>query len=110
MLASDRFEPNEAMKSAARRGLEYRSRFKRGGTPVGIARARDIANGRSLPLDTVKRMYSFFARHEIDKKGADFSNGSKPSNGRVAWLLWGSDAGFAWTKGIRDRAIAAKVW
>ena len=110
MLASDRFEPNDAMKSAARRGLEYRSKFKRGGTPVGIARARDIANGRSLPLATVKRMYSFFARHEIDKKGDDFANTTKPSNGKIAWLLWGSDAGYSWTKGIRDRAIAKGVW
>ena len=88
MLASDRFEPNEAMKSAARRGLEYRSKFKRGGTPVGIARARDIANGRSLPLDTVKRMYPFFARHEIEfRRGICLDKGDSRSSHRGKSLV-----------------------
>ena len=88
------------VRTNARRGLELRKKFGRGGTAVGIARARDIANGSALSLSTIKRMNSFFARHEVDKKGKDWNNASSPSNGKIAWLLWGGDAGWSWAKKI----------
>ena len=94
------FSPTGGMKSEAERGLEWRREHGRGGTEVGIARARDIANGKNLSPSTVKRMYSFFSRHEVDKQAEGFSQGEKgyPSNGRIAWALWGGDAGFSWAK------------
>ncbi len=90
--------PNEAMKSEAQRGLDWRDEFGRGGTEVGIARARDIVNGRDLSDDTIGRMVSFFARHEVDKEAEGFRPGEDgyPSNGRIAWALWGGDPGKAW--------------
>ena len=48
------------MIADAKKGLAWRREFGRGGTAIGIARARDIVNGKELPLETVKRMYSFF--------------------------------------------------
>ena len=95
---SDGFSPNDAMKKEALKGLAWRKEFNRGGTMVGVARARDIANGANLSIDTVKRMNSFFARHEVDKKAEGFRPGEKgfPSNGRIAWALWGGDAGKVW--------------
>lgn len=92
--------PPASARANARRGLELRRKFGRGGTAVGIARARDIANGSALSLSTIKRMNSFFARHEVDKKGKDWDNASNPSNGKIAWLLWGGDAGWSWAKKI----------
>jgi hypothetical protein len=89
-------KPTEAMASNAKRGLELRSKFGRGGTAVGVARARDLSNRTDLSPETVARMYSFFSRHEVDKKGKDFDNAERPSNGKIAWLLWGGDSGFAW--------------
>ena len=82
--------PTEGMVDEAERGLEWRKEFGRGGTEVGVARARDIINGRDLSLNTVKRMYSFFARHEVDKQAEGFSPGEEgyPSAGRIAWALW----------------------
>ena len=102
------YTPNDAMVAEARRGLEWRQTFGRGGTEVGVARARDIVNRRGLSLDTVVRMRSYFARHEVDKQGEGFSRGEPgyPSAGRIAWALWGGDAGKAWAEGIlreRDR-------
>jgi hypothetical protein len=47
-------------------------------------------------------MYSFFSRHEVDKKGKDFNNSERPSNGKIAWLLWGGDSGFAWATSKRN--------
>ena len=49
-------KPTDGMKTEAQRGLDWRSEFGRGGTEVGIARARDIVNGSNLSDDTVKRM------------------------------------------------------
>ena len=60
--------PTKGMVEEAERGLAWRREHGRGGTEVGIARARDITNGKRLSESTVKRMYSFFARHEVDKQ------------------------------------------
>jgi len=90
--------PTESMANNARRGLELRRKFGRGGTAVGVARARDLANRKELSPETVARMYSFFSRHEVDKKGKDWNNSERPSNGKIAWLLWGGDSGYAWAR------------
>jgi len=98
----DSYSPTSGMVDEAQKGLDWRSEFGRGGTAVGIARARDIVNGRDLPFDTVQRMNSFFARHEVDKQAQGFRPGEDgfPSNGRIAWALWGGDAGQSWAARI----------
>jgi HK97 family phage major capsid protein len=97
--------PSDGMVDEAERGLDWREEYGRGGTAVGVARARDIINGRDLSINTVKRMYSFFARHEVDKQAEGFSPGEEgyPSAGRIAWALWGGDPGFSWSKRIVKR-------
>lgn len=96
------YKPNDGMKSEAVKGLDWRKEHGRGGTEVGIARARDIKNGKNLSEETVKRMYSFFSRHEVDKEAQGFRPGEDgyPSNGRIAWALWGGDAGYSWSRKI----------
>jgi hypothetical protein len=88
------------MKAAARRALAWHKDGKRGGTIVGLTRANQIVNGEALSESTIKRMFSFFSRHEVDKKATGFNSGEEgyPSPGRVAWDLWGGDAGFSWSK------------
>ena len=102
---ADGFSPTEAMAREAERGLKWRDEFNRGGTEVGVARARDISNRRNLSLDTVKRMKSYFARHEVDKQGQGWSPGEDgyPSAGRIAWALWGGDPGRSWAEAIVRR-------
>jgi hypothetical protein len=108
---SDRFKPPAGVANAARRGLELRRKNRgRGGTGVGVARARTLSNQQEVGLDTIKKMYSFFARHAVDKKGEDWDNVAKPSKGRIAWLLWGGDAGETWARSIRERAIKSGAW
>jgi HK97 family phage major capsid protein len=99
------YKPTQGMKTEAQKGLDWRREHGRGGTAVGIARARDIVSGKNLSESTVKRMYSFFSRHEVDKQGEGFTPDEDgfPSNGRIAWALWGGDAGFRWSKAIVDR-------
>jgi HK97 family phage portal protein len=96
--------PTDEMATLANRGLKYREEFGRGGTAVGVARARDIGNMVSLSPDTVGRMNSFFARHrvDLDAVGARAGDEGYPSAGAIAWMLWGGDpnspdgAGVAW--------------
>ena len=109
---ADGYTPNAGMKAAARRALKWKEdgKAKGAGTPVGWGRATDIVAGRGMSLSTVKRMYSFFSRHEVDKKGKDFYNTSNPSNGRIMWDAWGGDAGFSWSRRIVEGENAKKVW
>ena len=102
---ADTYTPTAGMKSAAARAIKWKEQGKAtgAGTPVGWGRARDIVSGRSMSLSVVKRMYSFFSRHEVDKKGKDFNNTSNPSNGRIMWDAWGGDAGFSWSRSIVER-------
>jgi len=94
-------KPTKQMMREAKKGLEMRKEFGRGGTEVGVARARDISNGKNLSIRTIKRMYSFFSRQEESiKNGEGFKKGDKgyPSAGKIAWLLWGGEGGFDWAK------------
>jgi HK97 family phage portal protein len=85
-----KFRPTEAMRTAAQRALDWKAEGFDGGTRVGLARANQIVNGEKLSEDTILRMYSFFSRHEVDKKAEGFNSGEEgfPSPGRVAWDLW----------------------
>jgi hypothetical protein len=114
MSKAETYSPNEGMKAAARRALKWKEEGKAtgAGTPVGWGRARDIVAGRSMSLSVVRRMFSFFSRHEqASKGGKDFNNTSNPSNGRIMWDAWGGNAGFAWSRAIvnrmRDKALFA---
>jgi hypothetical protein len=99
------------MAAEAERGLEWRREYGRGGTEVGVARARDISNRATLSPDTVRRMKSYFARHEVDKQAEGFSPGEDgyPSAGRIAWALWGGDPGQAWANARVDEMDGDKA-
>lgn len=98
----DTYKPTAEIASNAKRAIKWiEEGFAGSGfTATGRTRATQLANREAVSFDTVKRMYSFLARHEVDKKGKDFNNTSKPSAGRVAWDAWGGDAGFTWAKRI----------
>lgn len=97
--------PPRAVQRAAARGLEWRQRYGRGGTSVGVARARDLSNGRPVSEKTLRRMWSFFSRHAVDliAEGARPGERGYPSPGRIAWELWGGDPGFRWVANWRAR-------
>ena len=97
--------PNKGMKAEAEKGLAWRKEFGRGGTRIGVTRANQIKNGVDLSESTIKRMYSYFSRHEVDKKAEGFRPGEDgfPSNGRIAWALWGGDPGYTWSKKLVEQ-------
>jgi hypothetical protein len=100
-------KPPKAVRASARRALDWISAGLAGDgfTSVGRFRASQLAAGESVSIDTLKRMKSFFSRHEVDKQALGFSQGEKgyPSAGRVAWDAWGGDAGFAWAESMVEQ-------
>jgi len=109
-MAKEGYKPTAGMQSAARRAIKLKEQGKANGagTAVGWTRAGQLARGETLSLSTVKRMYSFFSRHEVDKKGKDWDNSENPSNGKIMWLAWGGDAGFSWSRKIVEREKSMK--
>lgn len=110
-MAEKTYTPTDGMASAARRALKWKEEGRRGGTRVGLARANQLARKESLSASTVMRMYSFFSRHAVDKKATGFNSGEEgfPSPGRVAWDLWGGDAGASWSKQKRDQIVNERM-
>ena len=101
------FTPPKGAQDAARRALEVRASkppSQRGMTSTGLARARDLANGKTLSPDTVKRMKNYFTRHGVDKQGSTWDEQGK---GWQAWHGWGGDAGFTWAKKVIKQMITA---
>jgi hypothetical protein len=97
------FTPPPAVRRAARLALDIRSRMPRSGrgmTMIGVARARDLSNGRPVSVDTLRRMLSYFARHEVDKQGGSWRTRGK---GWQAWHGWGGDAGRIWARRMLQR-------
>ncbi|QMW23145.1 hypothetical protein [Sandaracinobacteroides saxicola] len=100
---SDRV-PTATMAANAEKGLKLRERFGRGGTAVGVRRARQLAAREALGEADIKAMHSYFARHAVDKKAKAkrWGDESDPSAGYIAWLLWGGDEGAAWARARHD--------
>ena len=98
--------PTATMAEEAQRGLDWRKEHGRGGTAVGVARARQIVNRQELSPRTVRRMVSFFARHEVDEEAEGFRPGEDgyPSAGRIAHALWGGSPGRTWAN-EKDRIM-----
>jgi hypothetical protein len=106
-MASAIFRPTFKMAANARRGLRLRERFGRGGTEVGVRRAHQLSERSELEPADIKSMYSYFARHEVDKKTTTgrWDSDEDPSAGYIAWLLWGGDEGRQWV-GRQRRKLA----
>lgn len=102
--------PPEAVARAARRGLELRRKYKRGGLSTqeageqgigsGVQRAVNLSHRDELTLETLKMMRGFFSRHAKNARGTHPDGG--PSAGAIAWLLWGGDPGRAWVERTLD--------
>ena len=101
------YRPTSGMASAAKRALKWKSEGRPGGTLVGLARANQLKDRDPLTASTVLRMFSFFSRHEVDKRATGFNSGEEgfPSKGRVAWDLWGGDGGYSWSTAKRNQIM-----
>lgn len=65
------------------------------GTDVGKQRANQLANGEPISLDTVKRMYSYLSRHEVDLES---SKGYGDGCGKLMYDSWGGKSALSWAE------------
>jgi hypothetical protein len=93
------------VQEEAKKALKWRREEKRGGTSVGLNTARTLARGGQIGIEKVRHIAKYFPRHEVDKKGKGWSPSEDgfPSNGRIAWALWGGDAAWRWASAIVER-------
>ena len=95
-----KYRPTAAMARAARQALEMREASvpsQRGGTGVGLARARQFASRTPVSIDIVRRTYSFLSRARTY-----YQPGSN-TPGTQAYLLWGGPAALDWAFTILDK-------
>ena len=102
-LSDDDRTPPKAVADAARRGLDLREAHGRGGTEVGVRRAEQLMDRGPVSDRDIKSMYSYFARHAVDRRAKAWGHPTKPSTGYIAWMLWGGDEGRAWALDIKNR-------
>ena len=99
-FADESFPVPKGVADEAETALAWRREYGRGGTEVGVARARDLKNRRPVSLDTLKRIKAYFDRHESDTDAEGFRPGEPgfPSAGRIAWGLWGGNPARRWAE------------
>ena len=71
------------------------------GTDVGKGRANDLAQGNPISLDTVKRMYSYLSRHEVDLES---SKGYGDGCGKLMYDSWGGKSALSWSQSKINQA------
>ncbi|HWY82887.1 MAG TPA: hypothetical protein VNY10_13355 [Roseiarcus sp.] len=72
--------PPAEVAAAAKRGLELREKFHRGGTSVGVHRAKELSERGPLSLRDVVAMSAYFARHEVDRASMSHDGATKPTH------------------------------
>lgn len=95
----------QAVKNNCKQGLEWRKEYGRGGTDVGVATARYLIRNTNCSIEKARHIAKYFPRHENNK-----DTPLEEGNGKIAWALWGGDAGRRWSNRIvreADEADAA---
>lgn len=94
--------PPKSVRDIAQKALDIRRELpssRQAGTATGIARARDLARGADISVNTLRRMRSYLARarenyERARKKGLT----ARTSKAILAYWLWGSTAARAWVE------------
>lgn len=105
-MAAKTYKPTKGMVADAKRGLKAREdaggkgglstqEAGKQGIGSGVARARDIAAGKSLSLDTVKQMARWYSRHK-----KNYTPGDDDDKGTISHWLWGFPSALSWVRDI----------
>ena len=79
----------DAVKNNAQKGIDLNKKVNnKCATEVGKIRAQQLAQGKAISEETIKRMYSFLSRAEEYYDETD-----KEACGTISYLLWGGLAG-----------------
>jgi len=87
----------DSVRNNAKKVLEFVNKNGWGscGTPVGKIRANQLANGEPISIETIKRMYSYLSRHEVDLESSKtYSDGC----GKLMYDSWGGKTALGWSR------------
>jgi hypothetical protein len=102
--------PTKEIAEIAKRGLRERQKYVDDGvrapaTPVGIARANQLANRENISMETINRMISFLERHEKNYNPGKRDSKGRLTKGTVSYLLWGGPQALQWAKREKIKAM-----
>ena len=84
----------DAVKNNAKRGLELNEAVNnKCATQVGKVRAQQLAQGKPISEETIKRMYSYLSRAE-----EYYDENDTEACGTISYLLWGGLAAKRWAE------------
>jgi hypothetical protein len=87
----------DSVKNNAKAVLKYVEENGWGscGTEVGKIRANQLANGEPISEETIRRMYSYLSRHEVD---LDSSKSYESGCGKLMYDSWGGKSALSWSE------------
>jgi hypothetical protein len=102
MFARESFESYndypESVKKAAAQGIKRNKELgNKCGTQVGKVRAQQLAQGKPITLDTIRRMRAFLIRQK-DNYDLAVSRKDYDACGYISYLLWGGPTGIGWAE------------
>jgi len=84
----------ESVSNNAKRGIELNDKVNnRCATQVGKVRAQQLAQGKPISMETIKRMFSYLSRAEVY-----YEAGDTESCGYISYLLWGGKSAKSWAE------------
>jgi len=82
----------DAVSNNAKRGIELNEKVNnKCATQVGKIRATQLAKGKPVSVETIKRMFSYLSRAQ-----EYYDEGNSEACGTISYLLWGGKAGLRW--------------
>jgi len=82
------------VRNNAKKGIELNKKVNnKCATEVGKIRAQQLAQGKPITKETIKRMYSYLSRAETY-----YDEGDTKACGTISYLLWGGKAGKRWAE------------
>lgn len=86
----------DGVKGNAKRGIELNQKQgNKCATQTGKVRAQQLAQGKAITLETVKRMYSYLSRAE-----EFYDPNDTTACGTISYLLWGGKAALNWSRSL----------
>jgi len=84
----------QAVSNNAKRGIELNEKNNnKCATQTGKVRAQQLAQGKAITEETIKRMYSYLSRAKTYYDDADTND-----CGNISYLLWGGLAALRWSE------------
>ncbi len=98
----------QGVRNNAKKGIELNEKSgNKCATPVGKVRAQQLAQGRPISLETIKRMYSYLSRAEAVYR--EKQNDSEAC-GNISYLLWGGLQGLSWSRNkLRELGVLTET-